>query len=103
MSALKRDFGELLAVSDALFITSPDYYGNVADYQELRAYCDKEGKLLLVDGAHGGHLHFDKELYAGSYADIWVDGVHKSLPCYTQGAVVSARNEKLAEALEENL
>ena len=30
---------------------------------------------------------------------MWVDGVHKSLPALTQGAVVSARNKKTAAAL----
>ncbi len=83
--------------ADAILCTSPDYYGNIADFQALK----ETGKLLLVDGAHGGHLHFDKELYAGTYADLWVDGVHKSLPALTQGAVVSAKTETLAEKLQE--
>ena len=55
---------------------------------------------MLVDGAHGGHLHYDKNLHAGAYADMWVDGVHKSLPALTQGAVASAKNAKMAVALE---
>ena len=87
--------------ADAILCTSPDYYGNIADLSKLRALCDREQTLLLVDGAHGGHLHFDKTLYAGAYADFWVDGVHKSLPAFTQGAVVSARTEAQATALQE--
>lgn len=87
--------------ADAILCTSPDYYGNIADLSKLRALCEKEQKLLLVDGAHGGHLHFDKTLYAGAYADFWVDGVHKSLPALTQGAVASARTEKQAATLCE--
>ena len=83
--------------ADAILCTSPDYYGNIADFKALKA----TGKLLLVDGAHGGHLHYNKELYAGAYADLWVDGVHKSLPALTQGAVVSAKTETLAEKLRE--
>lgn len=89
--------------ADALFVTSPDYYGKVADLERLRAYADKNGKLLIVDGAHGGHLHFDKRLYAGAFAHLWVDGVHKSLPAFTQGAVVSACDERLATLLKEGL
>lgn len=100
---LKRDFAGLLEKADAWIITSPDYYGNVAELSALREYCDQTGKLLLIDGAHGGHLHFDKKLYAGAYADMWVDGVHKSLPAFTQGAVVSAKNEKCAKALLEGV
>ncbi len=99
MSALKEEFWGLLEEADALFITSPDYYGNVADLENMRAYCTEKNKPFLIDGAHGGHLHFDKKAYAGSYADLWVDGVHKSLPAFTQGAVVSARTEGFAAAL----
>ncbi len=94
---------ELFSKADCIFLTSPDYYGNIEDFSALRAYCDKTGKLLLVDGAHGGHLHFDRAIYAGSYADLWVDGVHKNLPALTQGAVVSARTRDLAEKLREGV
>lgn len=87
--------------ADALFLTSPDYYGNIPDLASIKAFCEQEGKLLLIDGAHGGHLHFEKKLYAGTYADLWVDGVHKSLPALTQGAVVSASTPKCAAALEK--
>ena len=96
---MKLSFTEILNGADALLITSPNYYGKVADLKTLRAYCDETGKVLLVDGAHGGHLHYDKELYTGSCADLWVDGVHKSLPALTQGALVSARTEQWAEKL----
>ena len=96
--------GELTAKiggADALLLVSPDYYGNLADLAFARRLCGESGKLLLVDGAHGGHLHFEEKVYAGTYADLWVDGVHKSLPALTQGAVVSARAPALSEALGE--
>ena len=97
--ALKTEYAELFEQADGVFLTSPDYYGNVADMSAWRQYCDETGKLLLVDGAHGGHLRFDKNLHAGGYADFWVDGVHKSLPALTQGAVVSARTAEGSEKL----
>ncbi len=90
-----------LARADALLLTSPDYYGNFPDLAAARAFCDREKKPLLVDGAHGSHLHFGAR-YAGRYADLWVDGVHKSLPALTQGAVVSAKNG-WADALGEGV
>ena len=92
-------FSVTLEETDAILLTSPDYYGNVPPLKEISAYCRARNKLLLVDGAHGGHLHFDTNLYAGAWADLWVDGVHKSLPSFTQGAIVSARTEELAETL----
>ena len=103
MYALSEKNSAILDKADVLFLTSPDYYGNVADLRGAREWCDKNGKLLLIDGAHGGHLHFDKNLHASGFADMWVDGVHKSLPAFTQGAVVSARTEALAAALQKGV
>ena len=100
MYELNAEFPEILQAADALFFTSPNYYGNVTNLQQMRAFCDREGKLLLIDGAHGGHLHFNKSLHAGAFADMWVDGVHKNLPVFTQGAIVSARDKKCADALK---
>ena len=97
------DLENAIKTADAVFLTSPNYYGAVAPLQAIRKLCDEYGKLLLIDGAHGGHLHFDKALYAGAYADMWVDGVHKSLPALTQGALVSARTETFANALRESV
>ena len=99
MTELDEKFSLILKEADAIFITSPDYYGNIADWAALRAYCDKEGKLLLVDGAHGSHLHEKNTVYTGNFADMWVDGVHKNLPAFMQGAIVSARTSALAEKL----
>lgn len=99
MAELDEQFSLILKEAEAIFITSPDYYGNIADWTALREYCDRAGKLLLVDGAHGGHLHHEKAVYAGNFADMWVDGVHKNLPAFTQGAIVSARTNALAEKL----
>lgn len=88
--------------SDALFLTSPDYYGNLAPLEACARLCKEQGKPLAVDGAHGAHLHFTED-YAGRYARLWVDGVHKSLPALTQGAVVSAADGEWAERLFEGV
>ena len=87
-----------LREADALLLTSPDYYGNAAPLAAARDLCTAAGKPLAVDGAHGSHLHFT-QLHAGKYADLWVDGAHKSLPALTQGAVVSAGGDRWAELL----
>ena len=90
-----------LEEADALLLTSPDYYGNFSPLREAAQACGAAGKPFGVDGAHGAHLHFT-EFHAGRYADLWVDGVHKSLPALTQGAVVSAKTEKWAGLLEKS-
>ena len=88
--------------ADALLLTSPDYYGFLAPMSEARQICATHAKPFIIDGAHGAHLHFT-DMYAGKYADMWVDGVHKSLPALTQGAVVSAKTERWAAALREGV
>ena len=91
-----------LAEADALLLTSPDYYGFFPDLAAMKDLCLKAGKPLVIDGAHGSHLHFEKR-YAGNFADLWVDGAHKSLPALTQGAAVSCKKEEWAAALEEGV
>ena len=91
-----------VASADALLLTSPDYYGNLAPLAAAKRLCGEAGKPLAVDGAHGGHLHFT-DLHAGRFADLWVDGVHKSLPAFTQGAVVSAKTAQWGELLKESV
>ena len=86
----QAQMAQALNGADALLLTSPDYYGFFPDLAAARRLCDAAGKPLLVDGAHGSHLK-GTPLYAGGFADLWVDGVHKSLPALTQGAVVSAK------------
>ncbi len=98
----EKDIGISLEKADVLLLTSPDYYGNFPPLSYARRLCKEAGKPLLVDGAHGAHLHFG-EMYAGLYADLWVDGVHKSLPALTQGAVVSAKNAQWAVLLKESV
>lgn len=98
----EEEIARALQNADALLLTSPDYYGFFAPLAAAKALCEAAGKLLVIDGAHGGHLHFTKS-YAGLYADLWVDGVHKSLPALTQGAVVSAKSARYAAALEEGV
>ncbi len=99
----EEELGRALKEADALLLTSPDYYGFFAPMEAARALCDGAGKPLLIDGAHGSHLHFTPACYAGGYADLWVDGVHKSLPALTQGAVVSAKTEAWGERLRRSV
>ncbi len=93
---------QALSQADALLLTSPDYYGFFPPLAAARALCGGAGKPLLADGAHGSHLH-GTPMHAANFADMWVDGVHKSLPALTQGAVVSAKGtwtRFLAEGVE---
>lgn len=94
---------DAVSAADALIVTSPNYYGKIPPLYDLKKLCESRGKLLLADGAHGGHLRHTPSLYAGEYAEMWVDGVHKSLPALTQGALANAKTERSANALFEGV
>ena len=68
----------------ALYITSPDYLGNVADVSAISAVCRRHGVLLAVDNAHGAYLKFLPE--SAHPIDICCDSAHKTLPVLTGGA-----------------
>lgn len=73
---------------DAVYVTSPDYLGNLLDIKGLSAVCRKHGVLLLVDAAHGAYLKFLPESLhpADLGADICCTSAHKTLPVLTGGA-----------------
>lgn len=72
----------------AVYITSPDYLGNIADIKGFSDVCKKHGVLLLVDNAHGAYLGFlpEKMHPIALGADICCDSAHKTLPVLTGGA-----------------
>lgn len=98
----EEEIGAALSRADALLLTSPDYYGYFPPLEGARALCKAREKPLIIDGAHGAHLHFSR-MHAGKFADMWVDGAHKSLPALTQGAAVSAASAAWAERLAEGV
>lgn len=72
----------------AVYITSPDYLGNVQPVAALAKVCHAHGAPLLVDNAHGAYLHFlpapVHPLDEG--VDFCCDSAHKTLPVLTGGA-----------------
>lgn len=81
---------------DAVYLTSPDYYGRMCDIEAIAALCHEQGIPLLVDNAHGSHLKFllpDRHpLSLG--ADMTACSLHKTLPVLTGGALLNIANER---------
>ncbi len=72
----------------AVYITSPDYLGQMVDAAGLSQVCHRHGVLLLVDNAHGAYLHFlpQSRHPIALGADLCCDSAHKTLPVLTGGA-----------------
>ena len=72
----------------AVYITSPDYLGNVADVEGIAKVCHERGVMLLVDNAHGAYLAFTEPSMhpIALGADMCADSAHKTLPCLTGAA-----------------
>ncbi|MBQ2758609.1 MAG: amino acid decarboxylase [Clostridia bacterium] len=72
----------------AVYITSPDYLGNISDIKGLAEVCGRHSVLLIVDNAHGAYLNFLDEnkhpLHLGAH--MCCDSAHKTLPALTGGA-----------------
>ena len=91
-SILPEEIEEVLRSTEknvmAVYVTSPNYLGEMADIQGIHKICKKYNLKLLVDNAHGAYLHFLKDrihpLDLG--ADFVCDSAHKTLPVLTGGA-----------------
>ena len=79
----------------AVYLTSPDYLGNVSDIAGIAEVCHRHGALLLVDNAHGAYLKFlgPSRHPMDLGADLCCDSAHKTLPVLTGGAYLHCTPE----------
>ncbi|MBR5338164.1 MAG: aminotransferase class I/II-fold pyridoxal phosphate-dependent enzyme [Lachnospiraceae bacterium] len=80
-----------------VIITSPTYEGFVSDIREIASICHEKGALLIVDEAHGAHMHFSGCFPASAveYADIVLHGAHKTLPAFTQTGFLHIASDRV--------
>ena len=87
----------------AVYLTSPDYLGNVADIRGIAQVCHKYGVPLLADNAHGAYLKFlpvsRHPMDLG--ADLCCDSAHKTLPVLTGGAYLHFRDAGMTERIRQ--
>ena len=72
----------------AVYVTSPDYLGNMLDIASISSVCREFDLPLLVDNAHGAYLKFlENDLHPISLgAAMCADSAHKTMPVLTGGA-----------------
>lgn len=83
----------------AVLITSPTYEGVVSDIRAIADAAHEYGIPLIVDEAHGAHLEYADQCHsfpksALEYgADIVIQSLHKTLPCFTQTAILHVKGK----------
>lgn len=83
----------------AVYVTSPNYYGEILDIKSISETCKKYDIPLLVDNAHGTHLMFTNPILHPLYlgADMTACSAHKTLNVLTSGAWLNINNKKFCE------
>jgi lysine decarboxylase len=85
----------------ALFATEPSYVGTVSDLPAVIGLAHQGGVPVVVDQAWGAHFGFHPAYPPHALAlgaDAMIISAHKTLPSYSQGAIVAARTERLDRA-----
>ena len=87
-------------------ITSPTYEGVVSDVEKIAQVVHEHGATLLVDEAHGAHFGFHEGFPQSALkkgADIVIQSIHKTLPSFTQTAILHSNNLAKNDQIEKYL
>ena len=98
-SQVKQIFQETPSIR-LLIITSPTYEGMISSVAEIAEVVHSYGAVLFVDEAHGAHLYFHSNFPNGalrSGADLVVHSIHKTLPSFTQTALLHRVSDRISE------
>lgn len=91
--------------AEAIMITSPNYYGVCSDIKTIAEIAHQYGKILIVDEAHGAHLHFSDALPQSaiqSGADLVINSTHKTLASFTQSAALHYNTDLVDQYILED-
>lgn len=95
--------------ASAVILPSPNYYGICSDIKAIATAVHEAGMVLIVDQAHGAHLHFfgshlDEPFKSADDlgADIVIQSTHKTLASFTQSAIVNLCTDRVDKYLFED-
>lgn len=82
----------------AIVLTSPSYEGIVINIPGVRMLIESKDITLIVDEAHGAHFCYsgdfpESAIYQG--ADLVIQSLHKTLPSFTQTALLHVCSKKI--------
>lgn len=81
-------------------ITSPTYEGIVSDIAGIAEAVHEKNIPLIVDEAHGAHFNWIPtfpETAVRQGADLVIESLHKTLPAFTQTAVLHQTGNRIDE------
>lgn len=84
----------------AVVITSPTYDGVVSDIRSIAETVHRRGIPLIVDEAHGAHFGFGGGFPENAVklgADVVIVSLHKTLPSFTQTALLHVCSGRIKE------
>lgn len=84
----------------AVFVINPTYFGIAADLKQIVHVSHQHGIPVLVDEAHGVHIHFHEDLPLSAMeagADLAATSVHKLGGSLTQSSVLNGRRGLISE------
>lgn len=86
-----------------VYVTSPNYFGQILDLKSIFKVCQKYDKFLLVDNAHGAHLKFISGCFhpIDQGCSACCDSLHKTLPVLTGGGLLHVLDERLAPCIKK--
>ena len=85
----------------AVFVGDPSYVGTVGDVAGLAEAAHEHDVPLVVDAAWSAHFGFHPDLPRHALqlgADAMVTSAHKTLPAWSQAAIILARTERIDAA-----
>ena len=88
----------------AILINNPTYYGICSDLKGLTEMAHAAGMKVLVDEAHGAHLHFTDKLPLSAMdagADMSAVSMHKSGGSLTQSSLLLVGNQMNPEYVRQ--
>ncbi|WP_430883409.1 aminotransferase class I/II-fold pyridoxal phosphate-dependent enzyme [Fusibacter sp. JL216-2] len=84
----------------AVFLINPTYYGSASDLKEIVKYAHSKGMAVLVDEAHGAHLHFHRDLPMSAMeagADMAAVSLHKTGGSLTQSSALLMKGHRVSD------
>ncbi|NLM12124.1 MAG: aminotransferase class I/II-fold pyridoxal phosphate-dependent enzyme [Epulopiscium sp.] len=89
---------EIHHFAKAVFVVNPTYYGAVSDLKSIVRSAHRNGTAVLVDEAHGAHMHFHDEFPLTAMevgADMSACSTHKTGGSLTQSSVLLLRGNMI--------